>query len=356
MRIAQVAPLAEAVPPLLYGGTERIVSYLTEELVALGHDVTLFASGDSVTNATLRPMCPRGLRLDRDKRDIMAPHHLMLERVAQAAQSFDIIHFHLDYLPFSLFRRIATPSMTTLHGRLDLPELAPLFNEFSEVPLVSISHAQRRPIAAANWIGTVHHGLPPCSKPAAAQDEYLAFLGRFSPEKRPDLAIRLAREAGLRIKVAAKLEAVDQLYFDDVVMPLLALPHVEFVGEINECKKSEFLGRARALLFPIDWPEPFGLVMIEAMRCGTPVVAFRCGSVEEVIDDGVTGFIVDTEAEALAAIHRVGTLDRQRIREVFLKRFSSRTMAEEYVALYRALVAWRAGAPVDRVSNGTEVG
>jgi glycosyltransferase involved in cell wall biosynthesis len=345
MRIAQIAPLDEAVPPKLYGGTERIVSCLTEELVALGHDVTLFASGDSVTSARLAPMCRQGLRLDRGVTDRLALYHLMLERVAQAAETFDILHFHLDHMVFPLFRRVRTPSLTTLHGRLDPPEPVPLFEEFSEVALVSISAAQRQPLAFANWVGTVHHGLPPLRMtPVARSDGYLAFLGRFSPEKRPDLAIRLARRGNCRIRIAAKVDPADQFYFDEVVAPLLVEPHVEFVGEIGEDEKQDFLARARALLFPINWPEPFGLVMIEAMRCGTPVIAFRHGSVAEVIDDGVTGFIVDSEAEALAAIERVDALDRQRIRKIFLQRFSCRTMAEEYLALYRALTSPRTGA------------
>jgi glycosyltransferase involved in cell wall biosynthesis len=290
-------------------------------------------------------MCRQALRLDRAIRDRTAPHHLMLEHVAQAASEFDIIHLHLDHLPFPLFRRVSTPSLTTLHGRLDLPELVPLFEEFCEVPVVSISEAQRGPLDAANWIGTVHHGLPPLPvAPGAPTDGYLAFLGRLSPEKRPDLAIRLARRAGCRIRVAAKVDQADQVYFDEVVAPMLAEPHVDFVGEINEDEKVAFLGQARALLFPINWPEPFGMVMIEAMRCGTPVIAFRHGSVAEVIDHGVTGFIVDTETEALEAIGRIDTLDRERIRHTFRRRFSSRRMAEDYVSLYQALVSPRVAA------------
>jgi len=355
MRIAQIAPLDEAVPPKLYGGTERIVSYLTEELVELGHDVTLFASGDSVTNANLQPMCRQGLRLDRSVADRLAPYHLMLERVAQAADSFDILHFHIDHMTFPLFRRINARFLTTLHGRLDLPELVPLFKEFSEVPLVSISVAQREPLAFANWVATIHHGLPPLRmSPVARSQGYLAFLGRISPEKRPDLAVRLARRANCRIKIAAKVDAADQFYFDEVVVPLLAEPHVEFVGEINEDEKQDFLANARALLFPINWPEPFGLVMIEAMRCGTPVIAFRHGSVAEVIDDGITGFIIDTEAEALDAINRVDQLDRQRIREVFLQRFSSRGMAEEYLSLYRSLGSARNDARSEPTARTAE--
>jgi glycosyltransferase involved in cell wall biosynthesis len=356
MKIAQIAPLDEAVPPKLYGGTERIVSCLTEELVALGHDVTLFASGDSVTSASLEPMCRQGLRLARGITDRLAPYYLMLERVAQAADTFDILHFHLDHMTFPLFRRVRTPSLTTLHGRLDPPELVPLFEEFSEVALVSISAAQRQPLAFANWVGTIHHGLPPLRiTPVARSDGYLAFLGRFSPEKRPDLAIRLARRANCQIKIAAKVDPTDLFYFDEVIAPLLAEPHVEFVGEINEDEKQDFLARARALLFPINWPEPFGLVMIEAMRCGTPVIAFRHGSVTEVIDDGVTGFIVDTEAEALKAIDRVDALDRRRIRETFLQRFSSRAMAEDYVSLYRALGSARPGARSELTTRTPEL-
>jgi glycosyltransferase involved in cell wall biosynthesis len=356
MRIAQIAPLDEAVPPKLYGGTERIVSYLTEELVALGHDVTLFASGDSVTSASLEPMCRQGLRLDGGITDRLAPYHLMLERVAQVADDFDILHFHIDHMSFPLFRRVKTPSLTTLHGRLDLPELAPLFAEFSETPLVSISADQRKPLAFANWVATIHHGLPPLPiNPVARSDGYLAFLGRFSPEKRPDIAIRLAHRANCRIKVAAKVDPTDRFYFDEVIAPMLAEPHVEFVGEINEDAKQDFLARARALVFPINWPEPFGLVMIESMRCGTPVIAFRHGSVAEVIDDGVTGFIVDTEAEALEAIDRVDKLDRQRIREIFLQRFSSRAMAEDYVSLYRALGSARPGVPTALTATTAEL-
>jgi len=356
MRIAQIAPLDEAVPPKLYGWTERIVSYLTEELVALGHDVTLFASADSVTSANLEPMCRQGLRLDGGIMDRLAPYHLMLERVAQAADTFDILHFHIDHMAFPLLRRIITPSLTTLHGRLDLPELVPLFEEFSDVPLVSISAAQRRPLAFANWIATIHHGLPPLRiTPDARSDGYLAFLGRLSPEKRPDLAVRLAQRANCRIKIAAKVDPADQFYFDEVIVPMLAEPHVEFVGEINESEKLDFLANARALLFPINWPEPFGLVMIEAMRCGTPVIAFRHGSVAEIIDDGVTGFIVETEAEALEAIERIDKLDRRRIREVFLQRFSSRAMAEEYLSLYRSLGSAHAGARSEPTARTAEL-
>lgn len=338
VRIAQVAPLAESVPPRFYGGTERIVSYLTEELVALGHEVTLFASGDSRTRAVLHASCPQALRSDKTCRDPLAWHIAMLEQVMQAAADFDVIHFHLDWLHFPTFRRQEVPFVTTLHGRLDLPELQPLFSEFRELPVISISDAQRQPIRWANWLGTIHHGLPEFSlTPSTGNGDYLAFLGRISPEKRPDLAIRLALSSGRRLKIAAKLDKVDEAYFATVVKPLLDAPGIEFVGEIGEREKAEFLGKASALLFPIDWPEPFGLVMIEAFACGTPVIAYRRGSVPEVVEDGVTGFIVDDDASALAAINRIGTLDRGRIRREFERRFTSRRMAEDYLAHYRLL-------------------
>ncbi len=338
VRIAQVAPLIESVPPRLYGGTERVVSYLTEELVELGHEVTLFASGDSRTRAVLHPGCPRALRFDPSCSEPMAYQIAMIEQVRQAAAHFDIIHFHNNWLHLPIFRREDVPSVTTLHGRLDLPELKPLFAEFCDVPMISISDAQRRPASWANWIGTIHHGLPTrLLSPPARHDDYLAFLGRISPEKRPDLAIRLAIRSGRRLRIAAKVDRVDEAYFAEVIQPLLGAPGVEFIGEIGEADKAEFLGRAAALLFPIDWPEPFGIVMIEAFACGTPVIAWRRGSVPEVVEDGVTGFIVEDEAAALAAIARIDTLDRRRIRREFERRFTSRRMAEEYLAAYRLL-------------------
>jgi glycosyltransferase involved in cell wall biosynthesis len=338
VRIAQVAPLTESVPPSLYGGTERIVSYLAEELVALGHEVTLFASGDSQTGAVLHAGAPRALRLDPDCRDPLAYHVLMLEEVAQAAPHFDIVHFHLDWLHFPLFRRLRVPFVTTTHGRLDLPELKPLFGEFLEVPLVSISAAQRGPLHWANWIGTVHHGLPPSLlRPSAEDAGYLAFLGRISPEKGPVAAIRIALASGRPLKIAAKVDKVDKGYFEREVEPLLGAAGIEYIGEIGERDKSAFLGGAAALLFPIDWPEPFGLVMIEAMACGTPVIAYDRGAVREVIEDGVTGFIVDGVGEAVEAIGRLGTLDRAAIRHTFERRFTSQRMAEDYLALYRSL-------------------
>ncbi|HZX31739.1 MAG TPA: glycosyltransferase family 4 protein [Rhodocyclaceae bacterium] len=341
MRIAIVAPLMESVPPKLYGGTERIVSYLTEELVHQGHDVTLFASGDSVTCADLRPITDKGLRLDPDCRDPFAHYAVMLDEVAHSAGQFDVIHFNIDYLHFPLVRHLGLRTVTTLHGRQDIPDLAPLYRHFADLPVVSISDAQRRPLPWANWIATVPHGLPRKlyglhAKPGS----YLAFLGRMSPEKRPDRAIRIARRAGLPLKMAAKVEkGPDECYFDEHIRPLLREPGVEFVGEIGEAEKNDFLGNALALLFPIDWPEPFGLVMIEAMACGTPVIAWPCGSVPEVVREGVSGFVVDSEDEAVAAIERCHTLDREKCRRDFEKRFSSERMARDYVRVYRRLLA-----------------
>jgi glycosyltransferase involved in cell wall biosynthesis len=339
MRIAQIAPLAEAVPPRLYGGTERIVAYLTEELVRLGHEVTLFASGDSRTSAELVPCCPRALRLDAAVHDHLPHTLLMLEQVRRRAGRFDVLHFHVELLQAPLFRGTAARAVTTLHGRLDLPDLVPFYREFSEQPLVSISQHQRRPLPSVNWAGTVHHGLPAQLlrfSPRATQG-YLAFLGRISPEKRPDRAIEIARLAGVPLRIAAKVDAVDRGYFEDRIRPLLDHPLVEFVGEISDADKSEFLGNARALLFPIDWPEPFGLVMIEAMACGTPVIAFDRGSVSEVIEEAVTGFLVDSVAEAVLAVSRVGELDRALVRRRFEQRFSAQRMAGEYLAIYRRL-------------------
>ncbi|RAI43639.1 glycosyltransferase family 4 protein [Rhodoplanes roseus] len=340
MRIAQIAPLTEAIPPKLYGGTERVVSWLTEELVALGHDVTLFASGDSVTGATLRSVWPRALRLDPSVRDAGALHALMLETVRREAHRFDILHFHLDYFPFSLFSRQSTPFVTTLHGRLDLIEQQPLFDAFSTVPVVSISDAQRRPLPQANYVRTIHHGLPhDLLAPGSQPPRYLAALGRISPEKGFDRAIRIAAQCGLPLKIAAKIDRVDRDYFDSEIAPLLELPHVEFIGEIRDDQKAEFLGGALALLLPVDWPEPFGLVMIEAMACGTPVVAYDRGSIPEVVEDGRTGFVVADEAAAVEAVRRVPQLSRAAIRERFCERFSARRMAEDYVAVYRELIA-----------------
>jgi len=339
MRIAQVAPLTEAVPPKLYGGTERVVYWLTEELVALGHEVTLFASGDSSTSAKLEAMWPRALRLDGSIRDANALHMAMLERVRQRADTFDFLHFHLDYYPFSLFARQPTPFLTTLHGRLDLPEHQPTFDTFCDAPVVSISNAQRRPLPQANWITTIHHGLPEnLLVPKPVKPSYLAFLGRIAPEKRIDRAIRIAEQCGIPLKVAAKIDRADRDYYDEEIRPMMASPNVEYIGEISDADKSEFLSGAIALLVPIDWPEPFGLVMIEAMACGTPVLAFRHGSVSEIIDEGITGAIVDTVDEAVWMLPRVIALDRHAVRRQFEQRFSSARMATDYVALYRSLL------------------
>jgi glycosyltransferase involved in cell wall biosynthesis len=338
MRIAQIAPLTESVPPKLYGGTERIVSFLTEELVQQGHEVTLFASGDSETGAKLAAMWPQALRLDSTIRDVNAPHILMLEKVFCRAAEFDVLHFHMDYWSYSLFARQDTPFLTTLHGRLDLPELSRLYESFPNVPVVSISDAQRRPLPHANYVGTIQHGLPlNLLTPRPVKQEYLAFLGRISPEKRPDRAIQIARRAGIKLKIAAKVDRVDELYFNDVIRPLLVGSDVEFIGEINDSQKSEFLSGAIGLLCPIDWPEPFGLVMIEAMACGTPVIAFNLGSVPEVIDDGLTGIIVDDMDAAVAAVGRLHMLSRPKIRAQFEARFTAQQMAENYLTLYRSM-------------------
>ncbi len=339
MKIAQVAPLTEAVPPKLYGGTERVVSWLTEALVEQGHDVTLFASGDSVTAAKLEPMWPRALRLDGAIRDPLAVHALMLERVARRASEFDLLHFHLDYYPFTIFSRQRTPFVTTLHGRLDLPEHQPVFEAFPNAPLVSISNAQRLPLPNANWIGTVHHGLP-CEllKPAAVAQTYLAFLGRISPEKGLDRAIKIAAKAGLPLKIAAKVDKNDSDYFRTVIRPLLECGDVEFIGEIGDGEKAQFLSGALALLAPIDWPEPFGLVMIEAMACGTPVLAFSGGSVPEIVEHGLTGAIVENVEEAIIALPLVIALDRKKVRQRFVQRFSATRMASDYLDLYRSLL------------------
>jgi glycosyltransferase involved in cell wall biosynthesis len=351
MRIAQVSPLVESVPPKTYGGTERIVSYLTEALIALGHDVTLFASGDSLTTARLRSCSAQALRNDPTCREPMAYHLMMMRRVLAEAHEFDVIHFHTDLLQFPLFGGHATPSLTTLHGRLDLPELGLFFNEYREIPLVSISASQRATIATANWLGTVHHGLPETLLSEGPGDGgYLAFLGRISPEKGPIPAIEIAQRSGIKLKIAAKVDRVDEAYFHDHVEPLLDHPLIEFIGEIDEQQKSEFLGGARALLFPIDWPEPFGLVMIEAMACGTPVLAYPRGSVPEVIEDGLTGFVVDDVEGAVAALHRLDRLDRRAIRHRFEQRFSSRRMAHDYLALYAALA--RGNASPAEISRG----
>jgi glycosyltransferase involved in cell wall biosynthesis len=343
MQIAQIAPLMEAVPPKLYGGSERIVAYLTDELVSMGHEVTLFASGDSVTTATLEPGCARALRLDPTVRDSVAPLLAMLERVAQRARDFDVVHLHCDYLGYPVLRRAGVPFLATLHGRLDLPELRSLYRVFSDVPVISISNSQRGPLPEAGFVATVYHGLPEqLLLPGNGSGGYLAFLGRISPEKAPDLAIRIAARAGMRLKIAAKIDPVDRDYFKAEIEPLLAQPHVEFIGEIGEHEKAEFLGNAAGLLFPIAWQEPFGLVMIEAMACGTPVIALRNGSVPEVVEDGITGFIVDNEATAACAAGQLHLLDRTLIRTIFEKRFTARRMAQDYTRIYQELTSGQA--------------
>ena len=352
LRIAQVAPLYEPVPPRLYGGTERVVSYLTEELVAQGHDVTLFASGDSVTDARLVAGSPRALRLDRSCRDPLAHHVLLLEKVLQRAAEFDVIHFHVDYLHFPISRRAGVPHVTTLHGRLDLPDLQAVYSEFRDVPVVSISNSQREPLPQAGWEATVYHGLPPkrFRAPGGGGEGYLAFLGRISPEKRVDRAIEIARRSGKRLRIAAKIDRADVEYFEDQIRPLLALPHVEFIGEIGEDEKCDFLGGATALLFPIDWPEPFGLVLIEALACGTPVVAYNEGSVPEIIEDGVTGFLVQSVSEAVRAVGRLSSLDREVCRRIFEERFTAARMAGDYVKIYERIIA---RAPLLAVAGGS---
>jgi glycosyltransferase involved in cell wall biosynthesis len=340
MHIAQIAPLTEAIPPKLYGGTERVVSWLTEELIALGHDVTLYASGDSITAARLDAIWPRALRLDGSVRDPNALHMAMLERVFQRAGDFDFLHFHLDYYPFSLFARQPTPFVTTLHGRLDLPEHQPVFDTFSSIPVVSISSAQRRPLPQANWVRTVHHGLPEkLLMPKPIKPSYFAFLGRIAPEKGADRAIRIAQHCGVKLKIAAKVDRADREYYDEQIEPMIKASNTEYIGEISDKEKSEFLSGAMALLVPIDWPEPFGLVMIEAMACGTPVIAYNRGSVPEIIDEGLTGFVVEDENGAIGAVDRLEQLSRERIRKHFEKRFTARRMAQDYLAVYRTLAA-----------------
>ncbi len=339
MRIAQVAPLYEAVPPKLYGGTERVVSLLTEELVRRGHEVTLFASGDSVTSARLAAVTERAMRLDAANRELLAADTIrQLDLVFGNARDFDVIHCHVDYLAFPFGGLVSTPTLHTVHGRLDLPYLAPIYRQFKHVPLVSISNAQRAPLTdiGVTWAGTVHHGLAPERfRFAPNGGDYLAFLGRLSPEKQPDVAIEVAKRAGLPLRIAAKIDATDREYFERVMVPLLDHPLIEFVGEIGDGDKSAFLGGARALLFPIDWPEPFGLVMIESMACGTPVIARPCGSVPEVVRPGVSGFIAESVPELVEAVRRVDTLDRARCRRDFEERFSVSRMVDGYEALYR---------------------
>jgi glycosyltransferase involved in cell wall biosynthesis len=337
MKIAQIPPLYESVPPRKYGGTERVVSYLTEELVRQGHEVTLFGTGDSVTEATLHPVCSQALRLNPDCRDPLAYHILQMQIVMEHASEFDILHFHNDYLHYPFSSMAGYRNITTLHGRLDLPELEFIYDKFPTLPLVSISAHQRRPLPDANWMGTVYHGLPRDLYHLGDGDgDYIAFLGRISPEKRPDRAIEIAKKAGVKIKIAAKVDQSDKQYYEEVILPLLDHPLVEFIGEIGENQKNAFLGNAMALLFPIDWPEPFGMVMIEAMATGTPVIAFNAGSVPEVINPGQTGYIVSSVDEAVRAIGQLHTFSRRHCRALFETRFSADVMAENYVRLYEA--------------------
>ena len=346
LKIAQIAPLTERVPPQLYGGTERVVSYLTEELVRRGHEVVLFASGDSMTSATLVAGAPKALRMEPSVKDPLPHIVLLLEEVRKRAEEFDVLHFHTEILHFPVFRPYATRCLTTLHSRLDRSDIWPFYREFSDMPVVSISNDQRHPLPHANWVATIPHGLPRgiTRFNRAPREDYLAFLGRISPEKRPDLAIRIARKAGMKLKIAAKVDSVDREYFEREIRPLLAGPLVEWVGEIGEHEKPEFLGNARALVFPIDWPEPFGLVMIEAMASGTPTIAYRRGSVPEILTDGVSGWIVDGEEGAVEAVRKLDALDRAAVRKCFERRFTVERMADNYLKVYGAL----ARARVDR--------
>lgn len=346
MKIAQVAPLYESVPPKLYGGTERVVSNITEALVEAGHDVTLFASGDSITSATLVPCCPKALRLNNHAcSDQLAHHFVMLEEVLERANQFDIIHFHVDYMHFPLSRLTGLVHLSTLHGRLDSPDLVPLYRKYKEMPLTSISFSQRKPLPWVNWVGNVYHGLPEdLLSVGDGGGKYLAFLGRISPEKRVDRAIEIANRLNMPLKIAAKVDNADRVYYEREIKPMLNSPNVEYIGEISEQQKSEFLGNAYAYLFPIDWPEPFGLTMIESMACGTPTIAFNCGSVPEVITEGVTGFIVANIDEAVDAVRQAAKLDRRGCRAEFMNRFSAPKMAQQYVKLYEASIAGKSGA------------
>jgi len=340
MQIAQVCPLIESVPPQLYGGTERIVSYLTEELVRQGYNVTLFASGDSTTSAKLVAGCPHALRLSNTL-DPLPQHLLMLERVAELQETFDIIHFHMGYLHYPLCRRLGAAHITTHHGRLDLHDTAGLLlEEFKEIPVISISHNQRLPVPDINWRGNIYHGLPKhLYKFNEKPGTYLAFLGRISPEKRVDRAIEIAIEADMDIKIAAKIDKVDIAYFESKIKPLLNHPRVEFIGEINETEKDAFLGNAYALVFPVEWPEPFGLVMIEAMACGTPTIAYRRGAIPEVLQHGVTGYVVDNQQQAITAVERITDLDRHTCRQVFEMHYTVERMAKDYVSVYKKITA-----------------
>jgi len=339
MKIAQISPLYESVPPKLYGGTERVVHYITEELVAQGHEVTLYASGDSVTSARLIPVTSRSLRLDVNCIDQLAPHFTMMEMIEKEAHQFDVIHNHIDYMMYPLIKRNKQHFLTTLHGRLDIPELQPLYMEFFQIPVVSISDSQRLPISFANWKGTVYHGLPLDLYQLVPEDgKYLVYVGRISPEKRVDRAIDIAIKAGILLKIAAKIDKADREYFEEKIKHLIDHPLIEMVGEVGDREKQELFGNALGLLYPIDWPEPFGLAMIEAMACGTPVVAYNHGSVAEVVDEGITGFIVNSQEEAVEAVKKLKTINRRKCREVFERRFSAKRMVNDYLAIYESLI------------------
>jgi glycosyltransferase involved in cell wall biosynthesis len=338
MRIAQVAPLAESVPPKLYGGTERVIAWLLDELIELGHDVTLFGSGDSNTKAKLVPCWPRALRLGRPRSDPIVAQTALLQSLAEKAAEFDVIHCHIDWLHLPLLTRLNAPFLTTLHGRLDLPGLESMVKRFPRAPFVSISENQRQPLPHANWLGTVYHGLPANSlRPSFKRGRYLAFLGRLTPDKGPEAAIRIAQKSGMPLRIAAKIPRGEKSYFAETLSPLIAGDGVELIGEVNDQAKQDFLANAAALIFPINWPEPFGLVMIEAMACGTPVIAFPCGSVPEVVEHGVTGYVVQSEADAVSATKCLDKLDRKRVREGFERRFTARQMAEQYLRHYQRL-------------------
>ncbi len=338
MKIAQISPLYESVPPKFYGGTERVVHYLTEELVAQGHDVTLYASGDSETNAKLVACCDSALRLNANTVDSLAPHFTMMEKIERDAHQYDVIHSHIDYLFYPIIRRNNYPFLTTLHGRLDIPELQALYNEYFQVPVVSISDSQREPLPGANWQKTIYHGLPlSLYNFSAYSGNYLAFVGRISPEKRIDRAIDIAIRAGIQLRIAAKVDKADREYFQTKIKKLLNHPLIEMVGEVNDNEKQELLGNALGLIFPIDWPEPFGLAMIEAMACGTPVITYRCGSVPEVVDEGITGYIVSSREEAVNAVEKLSLLNRGKIRETFERRFSVQRMTKDYLEVYKLL-------------------
>jgi glycosyltransferase involved in cell wall biosynthesis len=341
MRIAQIAPLTESVPPKLYGGTERVVAWLTDELHELGHHVTLFASGDSVTRAELAPVWPRALRLAKQATDPAAAYALLLEMLARRIDEFDVVHCHIDWTPLPLLSRLMTPYLTTCHGRLDISGLGYVVRSFPAAPFVSISNNQRLPLPEANWLGTVYHGMPTkLLQPSFDEGKYLAFLGRLAPEKGPDVAIRIAKACSLPLRIAAKLPGGERRFYKNVLEPLIDGKQIEMVGEVGDTAKQKFLSDAKALVFPISWPEPFGLVMIEAMACGTPVIAFRAGSVPEIVEDGVTGFIVQTEEEAIDAIkHRLPTLDRRTVRAEFERRFTAKKMAQSYVEHYETLMS-----------------